>query len=140
MSSDSEETPKSYISNFHFLPERMIPMTGRVARMHNVTYIPLTNDEHMKHIHSTTGTRYNEFRLDRDTPLYTSQEHLGTQGIRFYMKHPDQVTRYAGNDKPEIYPDEDGALWIKEGHHRIIASRLRGEPYIDVLKHESYWE
>jgi hypothetical protein len=86
------------------------------------------------------GTRYNEYRLYRDEPLFTEQEHFGTQGIRHYIDNPTVRTPSAGNDKPEVYPDRDGDLWINEGHHRIIASRLRGEPYINVFKHESYWE
>jgi hypothetical protein len=134
---DPEENPEYTVS---FFGEPRIPMTGRVARMHNITYVPLTKDESMEHDMAHEGTRYNEYRLHRDEPLFTEQSHFGTMGIRHYVDNPTVNTAWAGSDKPEVYPDRDGALWINEGHHRIIASRLRGEPYIDVLKHESYWE
>lgn len=120
--------------------DRQISMTGRVARMHNITYVPLNTDADFEHFQATYGTRYNEYRLYRDEPLFTQQSAFRTSGIRHYIDNPNVTTANANNDKPEVYPDRNGKIWIKEGHHRIIASRLRGEPYIDVLKHESYWE
>ena len=120
--------------------DRVISMTGRVARMHNITRLPLTDDEDFEHTQATYGTRYNEYRLHRDEPLFTNQNGFRVSGIKHYLANPNTPTANASNDKPEVYPDREGKIWIKEGHHRIIASRLRGEPYIDVLKHESYWE
>lgn len=133
MARDKDEDPK-YRKSFDGEP--MIPMTGRVARMHNITYIPLTDEEQDEHMFRIENTSHSVYRLYRDEPLFTYQEHFGTQGIRHYIDRPNDYGE--GIDKPQIYPDEDGDLWINDGHHRIIASRLRGEPYIDVYKHDSY--
>ena len=120
--------------------EPRIPMTGRVARMHNVTYVPPEPWDQYFHDSCISDTQTEPMRLDRNTPLYTFQDSFGTRGMRHYVDTPNENTPGARSEKPEVYNTEDGKLWIREGHHRIIASRLRGEPYIDVTKHATYWE
>jgi hypothetical protein len=129
-----EETPKYTKDPVDGEPQ--IPMTGRVARMHNITYVPMSEEEKEDegHYYIPEENDSHPFRLYSNEPLYSSQSHFGTRGVRKYIDTPP-----GPNHKPVIFPDDDGALWIHDGHHRIIASRLRGEPYIDVMRHES-WE
>jgi hypothetical protein len=136
MPRDPEENPKYEIKDVGGGPEGMIPMTGRVARMHNITYVPMTEDEKEQegHYQIPEENDSHPYRLYHYEPLYSTQEHFGTRGIRNYVDTPP-----GSNEKPVIFPDDEGDLWIHDGHHRIIASRLRGEPYIDVERHEN-WE
>jgi hypothetical protein len=120
--------------------EPRVPMTGRVARMHNVTYVKPKGSEKFYHDICISETQYEPMRLDRNTPLFTFQDSFGTRGIRHYVDNPNQPTSEAFAETPQVYNTEDGRLWISEGHHRIIASRLRGEPYIDVHKMSTNWE
>ena len=121
-----------------------IPMTGRVARMHNITYVPMTEDEFIDHENKnfsepdrTDWTYPNEKEklLDRNVPLFTVQSHFGTMGVRHYIDTPDVLANGGDTDYPTpvVYTGRDGRMWIKEGHHRIISSRLRGEQSIKVI-------
>lgn len=144
MPRDPEENPEYHIKDMPNVgPEPQIPMTSRVARMHNITYVPMSVDEQEEEGHYLYSDEdeypAHPYRLYRDEPLYTTQEHFGTRGVRHYVDNPESLTTSASADKPHIFSDDDGAFWINEGHHRIIASRLRGEPYIDVMRHE-HWE
>jgi len=121
-----------------------IPMTGRVARLHHITYVPMTEDEIIDHenenfspIRGTDWSYPNEKEklLDRNTPLFSKQSHFGTQGIRHYIDNPDVLANGGDTDYPTpvVYTGKDGRMWIHNGHHRIISSRLRGEQSIKVI-------
>ena len=73
--------------------------------------------------------------LDRNVPLFTVQSHFGTMGVRHYIDTPDVLANGGDTDYPTpvVYTGRDGRMWIKEGHHRIISSRLRGEQSIKVI-------
>lgn len=132
--------PKYYVSKYD---GPQVPMVGRVARVHNITYVPMSEEELIEHENenfseldrkSSTYPHEKEKQLDRNTPLFTWQSHFGTQGIRHYMDTPD-VLMYKETDYPTpvVYTGKDGKVWIKDGHHRIISSRLRGEQSIKVI-------
>jgi hypothetical protein len=120
-----------------------VPMTGRVARLHNITYVPMSDDEIINHenenfseLDPETWEYPNEKEklLDRNTPLFSKQSHFGTQGIRHYIDNPDVLAdRYTDYPTPVVYTGKDGKMWIHNGHHRIISSRLRGEQSIKVI-------
>jgi hypothetical protein len=120
-----------------------IPMTGRVARMHNITYVPMNEDqiidqenENFQEPDRSNWTYPNEKvkMLDRNVPLFTKQSHFSTVGIRHYIDTPD-VLSYTETDNPipVIVTGKDGKVWIHDGHHRIISSRLRGEQSLKVI-------
>lgn len=132
--------PKYYVGRYD---GPQVPMTGRVARTHNITYVPMSDEEWIDHENEnhiapdrTNYTYPNEKEqiLDRSTPLYTWQSHFGTSGIRHYTDNPDKLfdpnTDYP---TPVVFTGKDGRTWIKDGHHRIITSRLRGEQSIKVI-------
>jgi hypothetical protein len=69
--------------------------------------------------------------------LHTSQTHVDRAGVRSYIDRPNDPEHWDENngyDAPSVY-EHQGKLWIHEGHHRIIASRLRGDSSIKV----HYW-
>ena len=133
--------PKYRVETGGEVPEGRIPTTGRVARMHNIVFVPrVTGYEDFNHSMSISNEQYKIINLRRDTPLRTFQDTFGTRGIRHYVDNPGQLTGDAWSEKPQIYNGPDGKLWIREGHHRIIASRLRGEPSIEVQLHNTYWD
>ena len=114
-----------------------VPMTGRVARMHNITYVPMSEEEQEDEgHHEYPEFRAHPYRLYHDEPLYTTQKHFVARGIRKYIDRPQDDPH--DDDKPHLFSDDSGDLWIHDGHHRIIASRLRGEPYIDVMRSENW--
>jgi hypothetical protein len=121
-----------------------VPMTGRVARMHNITYVPMTEEETIDHENKNfsepersnwTYPNEKEKQLDRNTPLFSKQSHFTTRGIRHYVDNPDVLAEEGNTDYPTpvVYTGRDGKMWIHNGHHRIISSRLRGEQSIKVI-------
>lgn len=61
--------------------------------------------------------------------LHTSQSSVDSPGLRAYVDRPNNPEEWkddVGFDAPEVV-EHKGRLWIHDGHHRIIASRLRGE-------------
>lgn len=59
--------------------------------------------------------------LSRDEILLTSQTHFNVSILNHYVQHQPE-----GSYRP-ITCTYRGTLWIAEGHHRILASRLRGD-------------
>lgn len=66
------------------------------------------------------------------TTLHTSQKYLHAGGLQDYLagNEPEFDENY---EKPVPYDPElmisnRGDYWIDEGHHRMVASRLRGDP------------
>lgn len=68
--------------------------------------------------------------LTPSTTVHTAQSHLHLPTLRKYINY----------DEPETDPDtgldyhptvlhnqQTGSVWMDEGHHRLIASRLRGD-------------
>jgi hypothetical protein len=70
--------------------------------------------------------------LPSSTPLYTMQNSVDTAGVRHYYDHPDEKLPDPGHARPIVWQDSGGKHWIKEGNHRIVASRLRGDKSIAV--------
>lgn len=64
--------------------------------------------------------------------LHTTQKHLDARAVKSYMQgnEPEFDTEYEDNVPydPELLVSERGTHWIDEGHHRLVASRLRGDP------------
>lgn len=87
-----------------------------------------------------------EFGLERqssirhDEPLNTMQTYLHGPTVRKYMKNPPSKDPHFPGEPylPEVYTAPRGSKWIEEGHHRIVASRLRGDADTDV--YEGYIE
>ncbi len=70
--------------------------------------------------------------------LNTAQSQLHGPTIREYMKDIPEENPYDSSDDrkylPEVYTSKRGSKWIEEGHHRIIASRFRGDYGMEVYK------
>lgn len=74
--------------------------------------------------------------------VHTSQGHLHAPTLRKYLEGdvPEFDEDYAGDDgepstvryHPEVAESPQGNKWVLEGHHRIVASRLRGEHSMDT--------
>lgn len=74
-------------------------------------------------------TQYTEHIPDKEI-LHTSQDYLHAPTLRKYMTEgaPEMDPDYDDREYlPEILHTEAGTPWIDEGHHRIVASRLRGD-------------
>lgn len=72
--------------------------------------------------------------LPAHVEVHTTQGLVDRAGIRSYIDQPNDHTRWddeIGYDAPQVYHHK-GKLWVYEGHHRIIASRLRGESSLKV--------
>lgn len=130
--------------------ENLLPMTGRVPRMHNITWHDEEEDPDYHEQREEDSWDYMPAHpevvdLPASHPLHTTQTHYGTRGIRRYVDDPNashiggighvQVIDEEEEELPKVYHHE-GADWIADGHHRIMASRLRGEPSIKV----HYWD
>lgn len=78
--------------------------------------------------------------------LHTNQGHLYAPAVQHYMEHNPADNRPEGEynddgdwdppDTPEILSSEKGTNWIREGHHRIVASRLMQKPQAWVASGE----
>jgi hypothetical protein len=79
--------------------------------------------------------------ISPDETLHTAQQHLHAPTLKKYLAGdvPETDPEYDYEDNPEPVPylpetvvSESGRRWIDEGHHRIVASRLRGDVSTDV--------
>jgi hypothetical protein len=70
--------------------------------------------------------------------LHTAQDYLHGPTVREYLKPggaPEMDPHYPDREYlPEVYETPRGSKWIDEGHHRIVASRLRGDSHTDVYE------
>jgi|KBSMisStaDraftv2_1062788.scaffolds.fasta_scaffold73176_4 hypothetical protein len=76
-----------------------------------------------------------------DEPLHTSQAHLHGPTLERYMHEGAPETEFVNGEEdwevpysPDVTEDRHGNTWINEGHHRMVASRLRGDYSTDVYK------
>ena len=65
-------------------------------------------------------------KLYSDDPIFTGQSGLDATTVSSYRKT-------GSNELPLVFTHK-GRLWIHDGHHRIVASRLNKDPYI-LVKH-----
>ena len=70
--------------------------------------------------------------LPADVPLKSTQTTFDTAGVRHYYDSPNERLPETKNSTPMIWRDTAGNHWVHDGHHRIIASRLRGDASIHV--------
>ena len=80
-------------------------------------------------------------RISHHETVHTSQGHLHAPTLRKYIAGdvPEYDADYGTEDRPsdvryhpEVGMTERGNKWVLEGHHRIVASRLRGEHEMDT--------
>lgn len=67
--------------------------------------------------------------------VHTAQSHLHTPTLRKYLNYdePDIDPETDAPYHPEVaYNLQTGSVWMDEGHHRLVASRLRGDLSRDV--------
>lgn len=82
---------------------------------------------------------------DRET-LRTSQDYLHRPTLARYIVEgaPEMDPDYEHEDvpyRPEVFTfGKRGHQWIDEGHHRIVASRLRGDSSIKVTQGDAGWD
>lgn len=96
-------------------------------------------DEGMDREHASTSTKEHQnpedmWSMPASEELHTTQGSLDKSGIRHFIDHPNNPEHWKegeGYDAPQVYSHQ-GKTWIYEGHHRIMASRLRGEHSIKV--------
>jgi len=72
----------------------------------------------------------NEGGVSANETLHTAQSHLHGPTVRKYMENgaPEEDPHGEGRKYlPEVYFSPRGHRWIDEGHHRLVASRLRGD-------------
>ena len=70
--------------------------------------------------------------LRHDETLHTRQSHLHTPTLRRYMTGDTPASDPDYSHDPDIgyHPGvvrDRSKLWVDEGHHRLVASRLRGD-------------
>jgi hypothetical protein len=120
-----------------FGPKNEMPTTKPVFKKINIISHPeLENtDEENSRMDSAMKTR--DLAIFHDLPsnveVHTSQSQIDRAGIRSYIdnrnSHTNKVSHPvfgSGPDVPEVYR-HSGKLWLFEGHHRLAASRLKGE-------------
>jgi hypothetical protein len=122
-----------------------IPMNKPVFKNIGITYHEEdpTSEERFSREEAADSTKEHQhpedmYHLSSKVELHTSQEAADRAGIRSYVDKPNDPDEWyddIGYDAPEVY-HYHGKEWIHDGHHRIIASRLRGESSIRV----HYWQ
>jgi len=73
--------------------------------------------------------------MPSDVQLHTSQESVDTGTLKHFREQPNDPNNYVeaeGYDAPQVY-HHDGKYWISEGHHRVLASRMRGDSSTKVM-------
>lgn len=124
--------------------DALISMASGAPRSKNIVFVKdETPDDYEDRVESagwSMPSHPEHWDLPTTQPVHTSQERFGAQGIRKYMKNPESTSetsegRDHTEDLPEVY-SHGGKIWIYEGHHRILASRLRGDSSIPV----HYWQ
>ncbi|NBX51274.1 hypothetical protein EBT25_15455 [bacterium] len=99
----------------------------KVFRAVNIRFWP------MKEMPTSGHREYgleSEGSVSRDEMLNTAQSHLHGPTVQKYMTEgaPEEDPDYEGRRYlPEVYTSLRGRKWIDEGHHRLVASRLRGD-------------
>lgn len=94
----------------------------------------------MRESPSMTGRDFGleeEGGIHPDEVLNTAQGHLHGPTLRKYMTEGAPEMDPAYEDRkylPEVLTSARGRKWIDEGHHRIVASRLRGDRGTDVYE------
>lgn len=87
----------------------------------------------MKEMPTYTGREYgleSEGGVSSGETLHTAQSHLHGPTVKEYMTKgaPEEDPDYEDRKYlPEVYESLRGRKWIDEGHHRLVASRLRGD-------------
>lgn len=91
--------------------------------------LPTESDKRESGLEKQSSIRHNE-------PLNTIQNYLHGPTVREYMKNPPKNhPDYRGEPYlPEVYKAPRGSKWIEEGHHRIVASRLRGDSDTEIYE------
>jgi hypothetical protein len=110
------------------------PVFSRIG-MH-VNMDPETEDEHEWELEQNTRPG-KLVDLPSHVTLHTFQRHIDRAGIRGYINNPYKPDESDTSGSRTFIHDPivyklDGAHWIYEGHHRIAASRLKGEPSLKV--------
>jgi len=57
-----------------------------------------------------------------DEPLIPNQTHVHVDKVQHYVEHPSKSPIFV------VKNPETGQHHVLDGHHRLVASRLRGEP------------
>ena len=103
----------------HVLPEHESP-----------EWDPWFNADHLHQVHP-----HEMSHLSAHQSLFTTQSSLSIPTLEHFLRNPNDPSRWIeaeGYDAPHIYTF-NGDTWINEGHHRIAASRLRGESSMPVV-------
>lgn len=104
----------------HVLPESQAP-----------EWDPSFNTSHIHQLNPNEMSRLSSYQR-----LFTTQSSLHIPTLEHFLQNPNDPTRWIeaeGYDAPHIYTFK-GDTWIHEGHHRIAASRLRGESSTQVMR------
>lgn len=127
-------------SKRQFGPRNFIDLRKPVFQKINVSSHPETfgEDEDLERQEAADNTREHQYPhemydLPHHQTVHTTQDTVDRAGIRSYIDKPNNPEHYGedGYDAPEVFHHK-GNFWVYEGHHRIIASRLRGEPSTKV--------
>lgn len=90
---------------------------------------------------AASGVGEQRSTLPHHETVHTSQTHLHAPTLRKYIagEVPEFDEDYASEDRPsdvryhpEVGMTERGNRWMLEGHHRLVASRLRGDYSSDI--------
>lgn len=122
-------------NNADFQNGRYVRTSGNAARNVGIIYDPQGPADGFEERNVDSNIKYGytvRHHLPKDVPLYTAQGRFDTAGVRHYYDNPSQKLPDPGHVRPIVWRDSQGKHWIKEGHHRIIASRLRGDEAIPV--------
>jgi len=89
------------------------------------------NDDLMDHLMGHDGLDLRSMskkgRVSLDGPVYATQSHVTEDGLAKYSQG-------AAHPKPENMPRfvrHQGNLYVDDGHHRVGAALMRGDPHIE---------
>lgn len=109
----------------------------------------MTADEHLSpdqfgftigspHDWDSAGQQYGKNsrsgRLRLDTELHTGQRSIWPSRVQEYVTHPGKASDTGRYSPIEIY-HHNGQVWAGEGHHRLVAAKIRGNKTIRVTFH-----
>lgn len=119
--------------------EPHLPMNSAIARDHGFVFHKKDAPHIIGEVEGYSQQPPEEmFDLPRSAVLHTSQTGFGKWGLSHYAKVGYDHTQWdddEGYTAPQVYKHK-GKLWVAEGHHRILASRLRNESSTPVHFHD----
>lgn len=90
------------------------------------------NDALMDHLLAHSGQQLRDMsqhgRISLNRPVYGTQSHITQEGL---LKHMHGGSKHLAPENKPRFIKHQGNLYVDDGHHRVGAALLRGDPDIE---------